>query len=439
MAFTWRSHCVVILTVGGLVGGVWACGARVLELPDGGYPEASEDGAGLPETRDVGPESSGDGYDAYPSEAGGYVREAGPADAGYEATYDAGYHAEDYDASPDVLYPTDAVYTYDGYDYQDAPPADTGPIWDGGQPMLIASGVEVGALAVDDTRVYWQNGNDSVIDCPVSGCPGNMLSVLALNGSGTGYGLYTAPQQLIAVDSSIVFYLTTFNNSNSIGSCAGGGCALSPATYWVGQGGVDAGGALNLQAVVTDSSNVYFTDGSTLYACPIGSTCRSAKVLLSVHSGILSNLAVAGSELYYVDDGPYTQSIRAVLTGGGMPRVVCESPLFMSVNTLVVSGGYAYFTTGEDESISIFQCPAAGGGAPTIFAIDSNPLDLVSDGTSLYWTNDTSTGTIGTCPLGASCAGSRTVAADQDYPQLIAVNSTAVFWATQTAIYSAAK
>ena len=53
---------------------------------------------------------------------------------------------------------------------------------------------------------------------------------------------------------------------------------------------------------------------------------------------------------YYVDDGPYTQSIRAVLTGGGMPRVVCESPLFMSVNTLVVSGGYAYFTTGEDES-----------------------------------------------------------------------------------------
>jgi hypothetical protein len=443
---TARSHLVVVLTAASVVASAWACGSSELDLPDGGDAEPPQDAPVIYDGGHIGYYTDGGspdsglydgvvGYDGYDNEGGfdGYPYDSYPVDGYYEDGYP--YDGNDYDG---YLY--DGGFAYDGEFFDGNPPAvDAGPPWSGSlTPVTVASGYEPLALAVDNTTVYWQNSGGTVLDCPASGCPGNIPTLLAFNGS---EGYFGPISEAIAAGSSSAIYLTS---SRALDSCASGGCGNAPTTYFAGPpdeidgGGFDGGGNV-FSELITDSSNVYFTDSFSLYSCPIGSTCASANVLLTVPAGSLNALAVAGGELYYVDDGPYTQSIRAIPIGGGKVRVVCESSILSQVNALVVSGGYAYFTANFD-SASIYECPAAGSGAtPTVFATDVYPDGLAADGTSVYWTNNVSSGSIGTCAIAATCGGSNTVASNQDYPGAIAVNSSAVFWTTETAIYSATK
>jgi len=108
------------------------------------------------------------------------------------------------------------------------------------------------------------------------------------------------------------------------------------------------------------------------------------------------------------------------------------------VESMVVTPGYVYFTTGDDPS-SIYQCAAAGGGSPAVYATDDQPYGLAADGANLYWTNDISPGNVVTCALGATCDSPRTVASNQSSPQAVAVNATSVYWTTSSAVYRATK
>jgi hypothetical protein len=439
-----RYQFVATLSIAGLVGGAWACGATA-PVPEGQLPGDDEGDADLPPTLDarIPPPFGEGGYDAY--------HEDGEPFDEYHPYYDGEPYYDGYPFNDDEPYydgyPYDGIEPYDGYPYDDGgyydsgPPPDAGPPWDGGAPVTIAAGEEQPeSLALDDVHVYWQNSGGTVLDCPLSGCPNNVPTLLAFNGEGEDYyGL-----QAIAAGASTAFFITS---SASIDSCASGGCSLAPATYFAdpGAGEFDGGiffdgGGGSVNDVVNDSSNLYFTDSNSIYSCPIESTCPSAKSLVTTDIGGIGVLAVSATEVFYVDEsGNINQRIRAVPIAGGATRVVCKSSNFLyGVNSMVVAGGYVYFTTSNDSS-SIYQCLASGGGTPTIFAIDEAPYGLATDGASLYWTNNSSRGLIGTCPIGASCIGSRTIASDQKYPQAIAVNSIAVYWTTQTGIYSATK
>jgi hypothetical protein len=439
-----RYRFVATLSIAGLVGGAWACGATA-PVPEGQLPGDDEGDAYFPTVDARVPPPFGDGgYDAY------FYDDGEPFDE-YHPYYDGEPYYDGYPFNDDEPYDGYSFFDgepyYDGYPYDDGgyydsgPPPDAGPPWDGGAPVTIAAGEQQPeSLALDDVHVYWQNSGGTVLDCPLSGCPNNLPTLLAFNGEGENYyGL-----QAIAAGASTAFFITS---SASIDSCASGGCGLAPATYFADpdseqfDGGFffDGGGG-SVNNVVNDSSNLYFTDSNSIYSCPIESTCPAAKNLITTDVGGIGVLAVSATEVFYVDEsGNLNQRIRAVPIAGGAARVVCKSSNFLyGVNSLVVAGGYVYFTTSNDSS-SIYQCLAAGGGTPTTFAIDEAPYGLATDGVSLYWTNNSSQGLIGTCPIGASCIGSRTIASGQKYPQAIAVNSTAVYWTTETGIYSAAK
>jgi hypothetical protein len=440
-----RYRFVATLSIAGLVGGAWACGATA-PVPEGQLPGDDEgDAEELPDGRVIPfPFDTGIRFDGgFPSDIGFPFDGDVPFDSDFpfETGFDSDFPFETgFDSDFPFEAGFDSDFPFDG-EFDSGPPPDAGPPWDGGAPVTIAAGEQQPeSLALDDVHVYWQNSGGTVLDCPLSGCPNNVPTLLAFNGEGENYyGL-----QAIAAGASTVFFITS---SASIDSCGSGGCSLAPATYFADPGSdqfdggffFDGGGG-SVNNVVNDSSNLYFTDSNSIYSCPIESTCPAAKNLITTDVGGIGVLAVSATEVFYIDEsGNLNQRIRAVPIAGGATRVVCKSSNFLyGVNSLVVAGGYVYFTTSNDSS-SIYQCLATGGGTPTIFAIDEAPYGLATDGASLYWTNNSSKGLIGTCPIGASCIGSRTIASGQKYPQAIAVNSTAVYWTTQTGIYSAAK
>jgi hypothetical protein len=409
------SRFLATLLIVGFVCGAWACGATAVEVPD---TESGPDGQLLPIRID-----SGFGLD------GGL-----PFDS---ESFDSGFDGEPIESDlPDSQ--LDGESSESGFDGElpdvelfDGEPPDAGATWDGGVPVNVASGEQPVSLAVDDSNVYWQNAMGTVLDCPLSGCANNVPTLLALNGAGNGGGNEVVGLESITASSSTAFFL---NSSLNLDLCASGGCDLAPSKFW------DNGGGGSTVALVSDDSNVYFSSFYSVFSCPIGSNCLSSySTLVITESGALNLLALSASEVFYVDGSvDSTQKIHAIPIAGGTSRVVCKSSsgLLALVNSMVVSGGYVYFTTPNDKS-GIYGCPAAGGGVPTIFVNDESPYGLAADGANLYWT--TNRGLVGTCPIGATCVGSRTIASGQDSPQAIAVNSTAVYWTTATAIYSAAK
>ena len=430
-----RSRLLATLIMAGTAAGVWACGAVV---PEGerSFRDGGDDGEVLPDGRViVGFDAcaacvdDGFGFDAEPPFDGDFFD---------GDNFDSGFDSEPFDGEFFDVEPFDGGF-FDGDDgdpgdgdfFDSEPAPDAGPPWNGGAPVTLAAGEQPVSLAIDTANVYWENNGGAVADCPLSGCPNNTPTFLV----GGGGGFFS---ESIAAGSSIAFFAV----SGSVDSCASGGCSFTPAPYWTepefDEGGAgDAGGGF-VNDIISDSTNLYFTDGLSVYSCPIASTCSSPTALLTTGSGAFEQLAVNAGDVFYVNDDTATPSLHAVPITGGATRLVCKSDLLWDINSIVASSAYVYFTTGDDSS-SIYQCPAAGGGKPTVFASDEFPYGLAADGANLYWTNNANPGVIGTCPLGPACMGSRTVASGQDNPAAIAVNATAVYWTTTTAIRSATK
>jgi hypothetical protein len=315
----------------------------------------------------------------------------------------------------------DAERTYD-------PP----PTWSGGAPVNIESGQQAISLAVDSSEVYWQNPGGSVFACPLDGCADSKPTLLSsLIGPASG-DLDT----LAAGDGVAVFFT---DQGNQISSFAGANPKHSPTTYRTSAGLP----GLGFVALTADATQAYFVDTSitfteTLYSCPLGASCSSAKKLFVDPNGeTLRVLFAEGSDVYFVDLG--TGEIRAVPTHGGTARTVCTSNLLagLQVQALVVAGGHAYFTT-SSEPTSVYQCTASGGGDAAVFIQDLQPYALASDGANLYWTNYVDgAGTVVTCALGATCSSPFTVASKQNSPFAIAANAKSVYWATASKIFRA--
>jgi hypothetical protein len=245
--------------------------------------------------------------------------------------------------------------------------------------------------------------------------------VLAMNGVGSGL-------ESLTVGDSTAFFL---DSSGNIDSCSGSGCGLSPTIYEA----VSDGGFY--QSLVSDSTNTYFTDGQSLYSCPLGATCSTPVTLATVTgSERIGALALSPTEVFYVRTG-YTNYILAIPIGGGKTREVTKAgPLAM-----VVTNDYVYNT--DPDSIFLSYCLADGGssGGDLVFAVGLLPYGLATDGTNLYWTNYVASGTVATCAVGGedTCLSPGIVASDQGQPLAIAVNAAAVYWTTATAIYTAPK
>jgi hypothetical protein len=117
---------------------------------------------------------------------------------------------------------------------------------------------------------------------------------------------------------------------------------------------------------------------------------------------------------------------------------LCTASDVSQVGQIIVAGDFVYFTDGES---TVYSCATGTNGATAAtYTSVTQPGGLASDGTNLYWAENTSgsssssstTGTGGasilTCALGATCAKPTTVVSGLDAVDGVAVTATTLYW-----------
>jgi hypothetical protein len=314
-------------------------------------------------------------------------------------------------ASPaGIAVDTDSIYWIDLGGY----PADGGRpgaqvmkiAKDGGSPAVLASGTWDGAskLGVDDAGVYWILGS-SVLGCPLSGCTGD--PTVLWSGQGPLYD--------IAVDSSGIYF--TSRGTRQVLRCNGlggpppddggvtdGGPAIEggPGLLWPIWG--DAGVTFqDPTALAVDSTTVYFANGSGPYvmACDKDDCIGTLRTVLTVNDvATLAQLAVDDSNVYVTDlqqGRILTAPKGAAIEAGTFPSPSVLVDNLTNPVGLVTDGTSVYFTdtrhpdggmtgAGRVSACSVAGC-SNGQTAQVLAGFVNLPLDLAIDSTRVYWTD----------------------------------------------------
>lgn len=245
------------------------------------------------------------------------------------------------------------------------------------------------AIAVDSTSVYWTNSidNGSVMKVPLGGGPSITLASAQTEVAG------------IAVDSTSVYWVNSGNGTNgTVMKIPLDGGALTTL----------ASGQSDPKGITVDGASIYWTNTS-------GEGNGNGTVMKTpLDGGTISTLASV----------PPNNPYGSVLGG-----------------QIAVDGTSAYWTGGTDGR-SVMKVPLGGGTATTLASGQSYPFGIVTDATSLYWTDQGPTaafpggfptppppanaGTVMKAPLGGGTA--TTLACGQSDPSGIAVDGMSVYW-----------
>jgi hypothetical protein len=272
---------------------------------------------------------------------------------------------------------------------------------------------------------------DPAVPCPPL-VDGALLSTPALPGP---------PTQLL-VDSSTIFF-TTGAEVMSIGMAGGAPTVLAYAQN-------------NIVDLAADADALYWANaGTSTYVGPGGDgavlsipRAGGPATLLADHQSAPTALAVDATRVYWTTNGTLTtdgtlpsdgQLLAAPKTGSTTPGtpVVLASGLSLP-GPVAVSGGFVVFATrvtgGTTPGAQIRRVAAAGGSSVLLATTDRGVTSLVTDGTTVFWTDgnsptvdvSTNDGRVRSVPL---AGGDATVLTPQRQgPGFLAIVGENLYW-----------
>jgi hypothetical protein len=189
-------------------------------------------------------------------------------------------------------------------------------------------------------------------------------------------------------------------------------------------------------AIVVDSTNVYWTNGSfSIMMCPVGG-CMTPTPLIR-DDAVPQFLAIDSQYIYWTDlfmaSGSAKECTLAnhclsgpTALGGG---------LLSTPAGIAVQAGNVYWTDSQSKTVNM--CPSTGCTQPTTLAAQQPAVSAIAvDATHLYWTTQppstTSSnppwGTIMRCDLTDGGCSNPTPFAVSPHPSALSVNATNVVW-----------
>jgi hypothetical protein len=246
----------------------------------------------------------------------------------------------------------------------------------GGPPALIADQgtPNPGAIAVDDTDVFWVSGTgERILRCPKVARNCTPYVVMAPFRVGD-----------IALDATHVY--TTIGGD--VVACAKTGCRNAPTTLASGLGNpydlIIHGDTLFMLVYPPYSGNGVQI-GANVVTCPITGCGSNPTVLASDESP--SGLATDGRYVYWVSqpqaDQPASIKRCAVCGCGGAPEVLLPADAGVMTSAVVTDGVHVFFGDGQSFLVQdrLLACSVDGcGAAPTQLATGLPPYPNVTLG-----------------------------------------------------------
>jgi hypothetical protein len=279
----------------------------------------------------------------------------------------------------------------------------------GTAPVVLASGKSIRAIAVDSTYVYWA-GMDGIVSTigrvpKAGGTPTtvyNSVSDPSLNMSAFGP---------VLVDSTSVYFnqSTYCGIANSFLKAAKDGSTATGAALTLAQNNSPH----DLTDMAADSTTLYSetVNGDGIFGVslagggqrtvvdPAGASPVDPGIGLAIGFPGISGVATDGTNLYYAAEyssGPamlaYKGWLLSVPVSGGTPTILVSAQKDVSDPSgdtsviglnqhLSVNGAFIYWSNGR----SVYKV-SVQGGAPIVLATNAGDLNVVSDGTNVYYT-----------------------------------------------------
>jgi hypothetical protein len=300
-----------------------------------------------------------------------------------------------------------------------------------------ASGGNPFALAVDGTRVYWIDDEDSG-SIQAAALRGGATQTLATGETGPCGG----PTGL-AVDAQRLYWTKLSACEVTQGSLAP---ISQPDVVEVDTLTLDGGTSTVLASemgqpenIVADATGVYWPTGIGRTVLHTATCCGTPSTLQS--GTIVWALAVSQGDLFWTT-GECTFS-----TGGALVcrSAIVSSPIAGGASTTISSGqgpdrdvphaiavdaNHVYWT--ETRSGLVFEAPALGGAAVQLASSQAEPYGIAVDTANVYWTNrgtsaaGYSDGTVMRVPIDGGTAA--TIASHQSQPSVIVSGAAGVYW-----------
>ncbi|HVU51516.1 MAG TPA: hypothetical protein VHL80_12565 [Polyangia bacterium] len=170
---------------------------------------------------------------------------------------------------------------------------------------------------------------------------------------------------------------------------------------------------------VTDAPDA---DARAAPPCRVGGTRADVPTTIGCPSSVPGRLVVAGDFVYWTVQGPGAIVVRAPLVGGAGEELVRDDA---GAFGLAVDGQFVYY--GQPGAARIMRIPLSGGLPVTLAGHAGDPLFLVKDGASLYWTDAGVDGKVVKLDL-VDGAQPVTLIDGQSRPRALAVRDGFVYW-----------
>jgi hypothetical protein len=293
------------------------------------------------------------------------------------------------------------------------------------KPTVLATGswTDVTNLVVDGGRVYW-GGSGQVFSCPTDGCDGEP-AVLWSGDAGVG---------ALAVDDASLYFDDL--DARELHECSASGCdggsefSISP-TPDASSSPLPSGFIGDVLAIALDDQNIYAvmsvsfgsSPGGTVLACSRSDCPATVHVLtLDLGAPLSPFLAVDANRVYFASTSTSTSTSSPVpvvlgnTSNGGANTLATIS--FTDISSSTDAGNVIAMTT--LGNVSFPSAMAVNGGS--IYVAQWGDLD--DDGGQ----RPEGAGRITGCVV-ASCNGISTTVQDYlNYPQGVAVDDTNVYW-----------
>jgi hypothetical protein len=274
-------------------------------------------------------------------------------------------------------------------------------------------------ILVDDTRLYWINGNGDLQSCVKDNCAHSVITYASVLANGDQW----SPE--IAVGGGYVYW---FSNDNTLYSCPSTGCGKAP-TKVIQDSNLPGYDSNQLAA---DAGYVYWVSALDLYRCaPTG--CGAAPEIVAAERS--SSPTYSRDNAYWVnsdpnDNGVFSSDSKNTLRtapkdGSAPPTTVLTD----SVAWVAADETNVYWTNFSNH---VLRCPVSGcAGLPAgVDGSDTPKGYLTLDDSGLYWQEDPlNSGAVHFCPLD-DCGSEATLTPAG--VQSFAVDSQYLYWVEGT-------